>query len=242
MRVRRHRYPDGRAVAASIVVHAGIIAGVLFFGVGAHAAPAFQVYRVNIVSPPPQEAGPPEPVVAAPEPRVDRPEPAERTPEPEPEQPRQPEPQREQAPPEAERPQTPTPTEPEAVDTTEEASPPKGAAPDSAAETAGEGLNVRLEGEAFAYPGYLENIIRQVNRYFRWTGASGLEAEIAFVIQRDGSVEDIRLLRGSGNIAFNFEAMAAVEQAGNRGAFGALPEGFEGDRLPISFYFRPAGR
>lgn len=241
---RPNRRPDRRAVAASVVVHVAVIGGMLVTGIGARAAPPpFEVYEVDLVSPPAREAGPPEPVVAEPEPPpVETPEPVEPEPEPEPEQPPEPEPEPEPTPPKAERPETPTPTPPEPVDSTETAPTPKTEAPDSTSPVAGEDLNVKLEGEAFAYPAYLENIIRQVNRYFRWTGASGLEAEISFVILRDGSVEDIQLLRGSGNITFNLEAMAAVEQAGNRGAFGALPDGFQGDRLPISFYFRPAGR
>jgi len=120
------------------------------------------------------------------------------------------------------------------------ASPPKGRNPKPEAKTGGEDIDVRIEGEDFPFPGYLENIQLQISRYFRWTGRSGLEAEIYFVIRKDGSVEDIRIVRGSGDMTFNFEAMAAIEQAGRRASFGPLPEGFAGDRLPVLFYFRPA--
>ena len=49
-----------------------------------------------------------------------------------------------------------------------------------------------MAGDAFPYPEYLENIIRQLNRYFRWTGAD-LTAQVGFEIQRDGSVKAIRV-------------------------------------------------
>ncbi len=44
----------------------------------------------------------------------------------------------------------------------------------------------------------------------------------------------------SGNTAFDFEAMGAVDCAGN-GRFGPLPEDLPYDRFPIKFSFRPQG-
>jgi hypothetical protein len=38
------------------------------------------------------------------------------------------------------------------------------------------------------------------------------------------------------------EAVSAIEQAGQRGAFGALPKGWVNDRLPVAFSFLPPGR
>jgi outer membrane biosynthesis protein TonB len=120
------------------------------------------------------------------------------------------------------------------------ARPATGAQPKPDAARSGSGLNVQIEGDLFPFPGYLEHITEQISRYFRWTGASGLKAELYFEIMRDGSVQGIRLLSGSGDVAFNIEAMGAIEQAGNRRAFGPLPDGYSGDRLPVSFYFQPA--
>ncbi|HEY0671901.1 MAG TPA: TonB C-terminal domain-containing protein, partial [Longimicrobiales bacterium] len=88
----------------------------------------------------------------------------------------------------------------------------------------------------------LENIILQLNRYFRWSGAPNLEAKIGFEIMRDGSVRRIRVLQKSGNINFDLEAVSAIEQAGQRGAFGPLPKGWVNDRLPVAFSFLPPGR
>ena len=100
-------------------------------------------------------------------------------------------------------------------------------------------LDMSLEGAEFAYPDYLENIVTQIHRYFRWTGTSRPSCEVYFVINRDGSVGDIRIVRRSGNAAFDFEAIGAIEQAGRRRAFGPLPDKFPGDRLPLRFEFKP---
>ncbi|HEX7119943.1 MAG TPA: TonB C-terminal domain-containing protein [Longimicrobiales bacterium] len=233
---RRSR-PGGFALAASLLVHGGAAALVLSTAFAAPPPlPAFKVYELKIVSPPPLEAGPPEPV-AVNAPKVSKPEPEPVEPEPEPE----PKPQ----PPKADPEPKPEPAKTAAVKEEEPeedppASPPKGRNPDPDAKTGGEGIDVRIEGEEFPFPGYLENIQLQIGRYFRWSGRSGLEAEIYFVIRRDGTIEDMRLVRGSGDAVFNLEAMAAIEQAGKRAAFGPLPDDFSGDRLPVLFYFRPA--
>jgi TonB family protein len=66
-----------------------------------------------------------------------------------------------------------------------------------------------------------------------------LQADIAFLIHRDGSVSDVRVVRRSGNFAFDLEARGAVEAAGKAGAFGRLPDGFRDDVLPVTFSFDP---
>ena len=102
--------------------------------------------------------------------------------------------------------------------------------------------NVSIPGLTFPYPQYLQNIVAQV--YRRWdrprTNAP-LRAEVFFTIQRDGSVNDIRFIRRSGNFAFDLGAQGAVEAAANAGAFGPLPDGFGEDILPVSFFFTPRG-
>ncbi len=65
-------------------------------------------------------------------------------------------------------------------------------------------------------------------------------AEISFLIRRDGTVHDIRFVTRSGSFAFDLGAQGAIEAAGNSSAFGPLPDGWEADVLPISFYFKPA--
>ncbi|HET9740798.1 MAG TPA: TonB C-terminal domain-containing protein [Solirubrobacteraceae bacterium] len=98
-----------------------------------------------------------------------------------------------------------------------------------------------MEGKEFPFPDYLENIILVLNRHFRWSGNPALEGEVAFYIERDGSVGDtsIQVTRKSGDFRFDLEMMSAVEQAGNRRAFGPLPDGWVSDKLWVRFKFLP---
>jgi outer membrane biosynthesis protein TonB len=105
---------------------------------------------------------------------------------------------------------------------------------------AGEGLNVRTDGADFVDRAYLENIIRQVRRYFRPPpGARTDRASVRFWIERDGGVSDMAVVAGSGSFAFRTAAMEAVERAGRDGAFGRLPAGFPDERLAVTFDFTP---
>jgi TonB family protein len=113
--------------------------------------------------------------------------------------------------------------------------------PKPVASTAGgEGLNVRTAGADFVDRTYLENIIRQVRRYFRPPAGSTTDrASVRFWIERDGSVKDMQIAGGSGSYTFRAAAMEAVETAGRDGAFGPLPRAFGGDRLAVTFDFSP---
>lgn len=282
------------AVAASVVLHGAL--GVLMWvtTTGAEPAPPPRVksYAVNIVSPPPNQAGEPpaeppmeSPGGAAPAPEAPAPQPPppgseflpkEAPPKPEPAPPKRepaPTPQPTRTPPaQSERPAAPrtAANTPPRADTTMRAASrpaPSGAArgdsssrrpgqgttgtgrrpvpatgANPVASTAGgEGLNVRINGADFVDRAYLENIIRQVRRHFRPPAdAAGGQAEILFWIERDGTVDEMRTVSASGGFRFRAAAREAIEQAGRRGAFGPLPEEFPGDRLPISFYFRPS--
>jgi periplasmic protein TonB len=223
--------PGRIPVLASAIVHAGVVA-VLILANQAPSLPPMRVYRVSIVSPPPQVAGEPSPAVAAPPKAV---APPKEEPKPAPPRPAPEHKATVKAAPPKPKPKAAPPHETPAKSATAKAQPSRGPNPD-ARSPGGDNLNVNIEGEEFPFPGYLENIIRQVRRYFRWTGAPGLRAVVYFIIHRDGSVSDIRILTGSGNEAFDFQAQGAVEVAGKRGAFGALPHGFQGDQLPISFW------
>lgn len=97
---------------------------------------------------------------------------------------------------------------------------------------------VRTEGIEFPFPGYLQNIVRQIALNFKPRNPGALKAEVFFMIRRDGSVTGFRFVTSSGNFAFDLEAQGAVEAA--KAAFGALPVGFMQDILPISFSFDPA--
>jgi TonB family protein len=219
---RRGSRPPRRFLVASLGLHVFVVAALYAGGVRMPRTAEFETFRVNLVSPPPTEQGEPEPVVTTtpvvPPPVVQQPQP---TP-----QPPQPTPPRTQA---------PTPTPPQRQP---DPAPARGPDP-RPSPVGGENLNVVQDGRDFQYPEYLENIVRQLNRYFRWSGAANLEAEVVFYINRDGSVGGIQLAKRSGTFAFDLQASQAVEQAGRARAFGPLPDGWQRDRLHIAYTFEP---
>ncbi len=99
--------------------------------------------------------------------------------------------------------------------------------------------NVTVDGIAFPYPGYLENVVRQIAIRFDPSGIRSLTAVVAFMIRRDGSVSGLRLTKRSGVYSFDTEAMGAVDAAATAHAFGPLPQGFSDDVLPVIFSFDP---
>jgi len=100
---------------------------------------------------------------------------------------------------------------------------------------------VDTPGIDFPYPGYTNNIVRQLILRFGQSSAR-LTAEVRFVIRRDGSVdpESIKRVTSSGDYSFDQRALAAVEAAANANAFGPLPPGFREDILPVTFRFSPS--
>lgn len=222
------REPPGRAagLVGTIVVHAAAISFLFTtvkptrasppsYAVDLVAAPApsqKRLAREALPTPPPEEK--PAPVT----PKPPKPTPAPTLPKPK---------------------QPPPPTE------VKHEPPPKTAAPATPApgETPSTGSDVatiKTPGLAFPYPEYLRNIVTQV--YQRWDRGSARQrdfAEISFLILRDGSVRDIRFVTRSGSFAFDLEAQGAIESAGNTRAFGQLPDGWNADVLPVSFYFKP---
>ena len=235
---RQPRQTVGKGpVVGSVFVHTSAI----FLAWWASAAPAqvpdFVAFEIELISPPAAELGerttpPPEELVIE--------TPLDPVPEPQEEIP--PAVIEEEAP--ADEPPTPEETvAPPDVELVDDPEPPTSPNPDPDVETPGEDLNVRLEGLRRDYPVYYENIIRQIQRCFRWRGEEDLRAKVYFVINRDGSVSEVDILESSRSIAFDIEAMGAAECAGDRGRLGPLPEALPFDRLPVSFTFSPrAGR
>ncbi|MDQ6611900.1 MAG: TonB C-terminal domain-containing protein [Gemmatimonadota bacterium] len=100
--------------------------------------------------------------------------------------------------------------------------------------------NMVSDGIDFPYPGYLNQIVRQIKLNFQAPPVGTLlVAEVHFLIHRDGSVTDIQVTKRSGSSAFDREAIGAVEAAGTSRAFGALPSAFPDDVLPVYFTFSP---
>ena len=97
---------------------------------------------------------------------------------------------------------------------------------------------VQTEGIEFPFPGYLNNIVRQIALNFKPSDTnSALRAEVMFLIYRDGSVKIVRFVTRSGSYSFDLEAQGAIESAGPN--FGRLPDGFPDDVLPVVFSFDP---
>ncbi len=232
MRPDRSR-PGGRALVGSVLLHAALLA-LLLSGVVFAQSPEptrFKAYRVELIAAPPPAPVAKETPAAEKQPAA-APKPVPKTPPKTPPKKPAPKPKTE------EKPKSPQPTPP--AEKTESKEKPAGEPEEEKTSGAGkDALDMSQTGAEFAYPDYLENIITQIHRYFRWTGTSRPSAEVYFVINRDGSVGDIRLVRRSGNPAFDFEAIGAIEQAGRRRAFGPLPKGFPQDRLPLRFEFKP---
>ena len=142
-------------------------------------------------------------------------------------------------------PPKPAPKPPPPTDTDREPPPPT-AAPITPAKgetpsTGTDAATIKTPGLEFPYPEYLRNIVNQI--YQRWDRDAARQnsfAEVSFLIRRDGTVHDIRFVTRSGSFAFDLGAQGAVEAAGNSLAFGPLPDGWDADVLPVSFYFKPA--
>jgi len=210
------------AVAGSVGLHAGAVLFVLFVSPALPSPLPPDTFRVKLVAMADQQA--PERLDPAP---AEAAEEEHRPPPPQPEVERQPE--------------TPTPTVVEEEPPTREPEPER--EPARGPEEGEETVNVQLDGAIFQWPDYLNNIIRQVDRYWRPpAGARTLRAELAFVIHEDGTVTDIEWIRRSGDPAFDLQAQGAIEAAGRNLAFGPLPDGYPQDRLRVSFFFDPSTR
>jgi len=183
------------------------------------------VYAVELVAAPAPDPGskpapavvdrPPEPTPAAPAPSKAKP-PSKPKPKP---------------------PQTPTETKREP---TPRATSPVTPAPGETPSTGSDPVTVKTPGLEFPYPEYLRNIELQI--YRRWArplGGSSLSTTVSFLILRDGSAQDIRIVTRSGVYRFDADAQGAIEAAGNAGSFGALPDGYPADVLPVTFDFKP---
>jgi protein TonB len=214
----------------STIGHAAVVAALIFV----RPAPMKQMppmYRVNIVAAPPGPRA--EGIVAPPAPT---PPPVETK-----------VPPRAQTPPKA----MPMPTKvpaakpvPQATPTpTPVATPPKAVSrPAGGGPTGDRGTDVatvRTEGVDFPFPGYLENIVRQIAKNFGEHRNSNVRAEVQFLIKRDGTVSAISFVTRSGDYSFDLDAQGAVEAAAKNNGFGPLPNGFSDDVLPVIFSFDP---
>ena len=236
-------------IGASTVLHAAAIVALLL---APHAPRKAEppVYRVDLVAAPPgprsigtvtpeppaptpPAATPPPKPVAAPPPKAETPPPkAKPLPTPVKEKPKPLPPKATPVPP------TKANTAPKSAAKPKTPGPRAGGGPEG-----GQGAdvaNVHVRGLEFPFPGYLQNIVRQVAlRFSPPNRAAVLQADISFLIHRDGSVSDVRIVKRSGSYGFDLEAQGAIESASSARAFGPLPGEFRDDVLPVTFSFDP---
>ncbi len=226
----------GVGLAGSAAVHAALIATVVLASQGRPVRVSLPAYRVELVA----AAAPAEAASAgavaepAPTPPAARPEPAPAK-RPPPSAQRAPAP----PPPPSSAPAAPGRAQPA---TAASAAPPTPATAAPAAQpgAGADPATIRTDGVEFPFPGYLRNLVAQV--YRRWRPPSGnmnLEAEVLFLVHRDGSIGGLQFVTRSGSFAFDLEAQGAIEAAARAGAFGELPAGYGPDVLPVSFFFSP---
>ncbi len=129
-----------------------------------------------------------------------------------------------------------TPVPPAAKPVPKTAAPKAGGGPEGGSGT--DVATVQTEGIEFPFPGYLNNIVRQVALNFKPSDTNAaLRAEVMFLIYRNGAVKIVRFVTRSGSYAFDLEAQGAIESAAAN--FGPLPDGFRDDVLPVVFSFDP---
>ena len=214
---------------ASALVHAAILSALFIVRDREPSMTLPPIYRVNIVAAPagPRAIGEVTPAPATPA-QTAPPRPAA-------EQPVQQMPSPDRAPVRAPRRVTPAPAQ--------AARPRTPAARAGGGPIGGRGTDVatvQTEGIEFPFPGYLNNIVRQIALRFQPPDPdSRLKAEIMFLIHRNGSVSNVRFITRSGSYTFDLEAQGAVEAAAAARAFGPLPDGFSDDVLPVVFSFDP---
>jgi protein TonB len=215
------------SIVASIAMHAGIIAA--FLAIRPARPPALPpIYRVNIVA-----AAPGDPTAGQLNPTAPPPDDATKTP------PRPKSDEVEKVPVKVPTKRVPKIATPSVSTKKVDRNAPAPVA--AGGETGGKGTDVatiRTEGIDFPFPGYLENIVRQIALVFHPPPrGSPLKAEVMFLIRRDGTIDAFRFIQRSGSYSFDLEAQGAVEAAAKR--FGRLPTGFRDDVLPVMFNFDP---
>lgn len=99
-------------------------------------------------------------------------------------------------------------------------------------------VNIKTDGIEFPYPGYLNQITRQIA--LNWDPSkvsAALVTEVKFTIRRDGSVTDIQVVKRSGDMLYDADARGAIEAVGAARSFGPLPSGWKDDVLVVYFTF-----
>lgn len=93
---------------------------------------------------------------------------------------------------------------------------------------------VRLEGEAFPFPYYLELFVNKIQSHWKnpvRDSETSLSAQVYFRISRTGRISGVTLKQGSGNFIYDQAALRAV-LASN--PLPPLPEGYKAEFLGVT--------
>jgi len=91
--------------------------------------------------------------------------------------------------------------------------------------------------EPFEYQWYLDQLQSKIKS--RWKPGANEKGEVVvqFVISRNGSMSDLKLVSSSGRAILDRQAMQAVEMSA---PFAQLPSGFSGQSLTVNLTLKPA--
>ena len=93
-----------------------------------------------------------------------------------------------------------------------------------------------LEGGDFPYTLYIDRMKNLIgSRWLRPQVTAGIEATVYFVIERDGTIRDVKLETPSASTAFNLGAQRAVLESS---PLPPLPFGYSGTYLGVHLNFR----
>jgi len=234
MTATRERSALRNGLLVSGAVHVGAVLALVWFGLSSEAARP-PVYRVELIAAPSgtRQAGVVSPAASEAPKAADAPSGAERKPDEKAIAGKKATPVVAKA--------TPTPSRSKAAGAKAAAKSAKAAPKAGAGRDNGKGADVRnvdLKGIAFPFPGYLNNIVRQITiAYSPRRVSASLVAEVKFLIRRDGSVSDIEIVKSSGDRLFDIEAKGTVESVGSAKLFNPLPSGWTDDVLIVYFTF-----
>lgn len=232
------------AGAVAVALHLLIVAAA-FFGPRLFAEPVTKPEFLPVTLLPLPAKGVAKPAAPKPtpkpaEPEQPKPEPVQEPPKPAPEPaptappPEQPRPKPESAPPAPKPIETPPPADTPTTD----GLPGRAGAPTGRADSAFvEGAAVAgLDNPDFRYAYYVDRMASMIRgQWTRPAVGSGIEVLIHFIIERDGRVRDVEIVRSSGSTAFDLAGRRAVESAA---PLPPLPKGYTGDTLGVNLIFR----
>jgi len=167
--------------------------------------------------PEPAKPEPPEPEPSAPRPIAPPPEPSRQERVPEPETPER----------ETSRPEPPA-TEPEPGRLGSPQGDPLGSS----------AFGARIAGidPGFTHDSYLQRMLTRIENEWRRPGLEGeVEAIVHFVVDKDGTVRDLRLIQSSGHRPFDLAAVRAVQ---NASPLPPLPRSYRKDSLGVNLIVR----